>query len=301
MSFGIMPKTKCITKPLYIELQAKAIKKWYTYQNNCAHCHRVLYKNALLISGLYSIMQKERETGEEKYMRSRIEYFPLAGRSCLVCCPAQPGPLPVVVMPANAPMMAAVPAIMRRVENSNAKPFYLAVFETQSWQDDCTPWPAPPLKKGGAPFGGQGERTLEFIRGQLLPELERRFALVPGPQGRMLAGYSLAGLLALWAGLSGDDFSAVASCSGSLWYDGWAEFMQTHRAKAPLRVYLSLGSAEGKSHDARMQRVTANTRMAEWQCNQDPQVTRYSFKMHSGGHFKEVESRIAQALIWLNQ
>lgn len=234
-------------------------------------------------------------------MRGKIEYFPLEGHSCLVYSPAVHKEIPVVIVPANAPMMAAVPAILEQVEQTGAQPFYLAAFQIDHWQNECTPWPAPPLKKGGAPFGGQGTQTLDFIRQKLLPELESRCRILPGPAGRMLAGYSLAGLFALWAAFSCTDFGAVASCSGSLWYDGWAEFMESHRAPAPLRVYLSLGSAEGKSRDVRMQAVMPNTRTAEWQCNQDPNVTRYVFKIHPGGHFKEVEGRMAQALIWLNQ
>ena len=116
-----------------------------------------------------------------------------------------------------------------------------------------------------------------------------------------LEGYSLAGLFALWAGLTCTDFGAVASCSGSLWYDGWADFMETHRAKAPLRVYLSLGSGEAKTRDPRMQSVGVNTHTAEWHCNQDPMVTRYTYKVHPGGHFKDIEKRMASALAWLSR
>lgn len=234
-------------------------------------------------------------------MQGKIEYFPLQGISCLAWYPAVTGPLPVVILPANAPMMAAVSQIIDEVQKLGAKPFCLAAFAIENWQDACTPWPAPPLQKGGQPFGGKAEQTLDFIRESLLPYLEANYALVPGREGRMLAGYSLAGLFSLWAGLTNTDFGAVASCSGSLWYDGWQEFLKTHRAGAPLKVYLSLGSGEAKSRTPRMQTVGENTRLAEWSCNQDPLVTRHTFKMHPGGHFKEVEKRMAAALAWLNQ
>ena len=234
-------------------------------------------------------------------MQGRIEYFPLAGRSCLVWHPAATGPLPVVILPANAPMMAAVPQILAEAEKAHAGAFYLAAFQVEHWQNDCTPWPAPALQKGGEAFGGKAQETLAFIREQLLPAVAARCELAPGPGGCMLAGYSLAGLFALWAGLTCTDFGAVASCSGSLWYDGWADFMETHRAKAPLRVYLSLGSGEAKTRDPRMQSVGVNTHTAEWHCNQDPMVTRYTYKVHPGGHFKDIEKRMASALAWLSR
>lgn len=236
-------------------------------------------------------------------LQGTIEYFPLKGRSCCMYCPPGSGTqrLPVVIMPIGIPMLELLPVMAEIIENSDCNPFYLAVFEVTDWQNDCTPWPAPPLKKNGRSFGGCGKRTLQYICEFLIPELERRWPLEPGPEGHMLAGYSLAGLLALWAGYSCTEFGGVASCSGSLWYDGWAEYMETHRAKGSLRVYLSMGRCEENTHNPRMQAVGNNTRTAEWHCNQDANVTRHTLYIEPGGHFHDPAQRLARALIWLNR
>lgn len=84
---------------------------------------------------------------------------------------------------------------------------------------------------------------LEKLEG-IVSRVEGFFADAGGPLPvqRILCGYSLAGLFALWSGFHTQTFSGVCSVSGSLWFDGFSEWMQAHMADfKPGAVYLSLG------------------------------------------------------------
>lgn len=108
------------------------------------------------------------------------------------------------------------------------------------WNDSCTPWPAPGLRKKDRAFGGGASETLSFLVERLLP-WARSLEPIPasGPQ-LMLAGYSLAGLTCLYGLYQGMPFGRFASLSGSLWYPGWTEYALRSTAPAAAQVYLSL-------------------------------------------------------------
>ena len=72
---------------------------------------------------------------------------------------------------------------------------------------------------------------------EFLPEIKSKF------QGSetFLTGYSLAGLFSLWALYESDKFNGAVSCSSSLWFNKWDEYVSTHRIKASSKIYMSLG------------------------------------------------------------
>ena len=108
----------------------------------------------------------------------------------------------------------------------------------ESWGDALTPWPAPSLRPGEKDFGGRADETLAS-----LAELLDR---VPGPHA--ICGYSLGGLFALYAFAREPRLSACACLSGSVWYEGWVDWL---RANAPDGVgryaYFSVGKKEKRA------------------------------------------------------
>ena len=125
--------------------------------------------------------------------------------------------------------LQAVADTLRREECSHT----LIACQSADWDRDYSPWPAPPVfgKQG---FAGQGEQTLAKIRAFFTQD-------GAAERPRAIGGYSLAGLFSLWALSQDAGFAGVASCSGSLWYPGWAEYAAQARYPQGSCVYLSLG------------------------------------------------------------
>ncbi len=94
-------------------------------------------------------------------------------------------------------------------------------------------------------------------------------------QEHWLAGYSLAGLFALWAAYECDTFSGIACCSGSLWFKNWDIYMREHILKRKCSVYLSLGGKEEKTKNAVMATVGDRTREQEKLLLEDPFASRW--------------------------
>ncbi len=164
------------------------------------------------------------------------------------------------------------------------------------WNDAYSPWPAP-AAFGNEAFGGRADKTLRLLQTRILPEARRRFA----PEGGCaLAGYSLAGLFALWALQTAPGlFYGAASCSGSLWFDGFADACLTKPMPRGCCVYLSLGAAEEHTRSARMAGVGDATRRLAQRFSQDENVRKTALVWHKGGHFAHVPERIAEGVLWL--
>ncbi len=169
----------------------------------------------------------------------------------------------------------------------------LLAFPAPDWDRDLSPWPAPGLGKGRESFGGEGEA---FLRALTAAVKEAEAALPSPPRIKGLLGYSLAGLFALWAGTRTADYALLASVSGSLWYDGWCEYLAEHPCRAG-RVYLSLGEKEPKARNPRMGRVGACAeRTAELLRVSGAETV---LEWNPGGHFNDPEGRTARAAAWL--
>ena len=169
-------------------------------------------------------------------------------------------------------------------------PCSLLAFPAQDWDRELTPWRAPGLRGKDPDFGGEGEAFLEKL---LAAVSEAEAALPEKPKTRLLLGYSLAGLFALWAGTRTDAFPLLASVSGSLWYDGWCQYLEGHPCLGK-RVYLSLGDKEPKARNPRMARVGECTERTEALLRSSGLET--TLEWNPGGHFNEPEARMARAV-----
>ena len=169
----------------------------------------------------------------------------------------------------------------------------LLAFPAEDWDRDLTPWKAPGLRGKDPEFGGEAEAFLERL---LRAAAEAEAALPVKPPAKLLLGYSLGGLFALWAGTRTDEFSLLASVSGSLWYDGWCEYLSEHPCRAG-KVYLSLGEKEPKARDPRMGRVGTCTEETAALLRASGVET--ALEWNPGGHFNEPEARMAKAVVAL--
>ncbi len=200
--------------------------------------------------------------------------------------------------------------------------FILLCVRPDSWNDDFTPWPAPAFRRDEAPPQGRAQTYLARLAGEIKPYMDMHYRTKPEPEHAALAGYSLGGLTALYALYQTDCFGWVASLSGSLWYDGFCEYMEKERPlRREVNVYLSLGKKERLSRNPRMGKVAACTERArqilESQLGQVPagemkeeqadsrkgaddrsRSGEVCLEWNEGGHFHETAKRFARAILW---
>lgn len=175
-------------------------------------------------------------------------------------------------------------------------PWTLVAYEAENWNRDYSPW-ALASGNGDAEFAGGARETLAWLTDECIVHVEGN--LPRRASGRLIGGYSLAGLFSLFAFYESGLFDGVASCSGSLWYPGWKEYVQGRNAPQGSRVYLSLGRKEEKTRSRRMAAVGDMTRWQHEQLQRDTNVCESELAWHSGGHFADVDQRIVQGLAWL--
>lgn len=169
----------------------------------------------------------------------------------------------------------------------------LAAISGVDWNRELSPWPAPKAFRGSDDFGGKGPVFLETLTKQIVPLAEAQLGFVPVSRG--IAGYSLAGLFALWSVFNTDVFDRAASISGSLWFDGFLDYMRSATPSSGLRrVYLSLGDREKNTRNQRMAVVEERTRQTSELLRGRGIPT--MFELNPGGHFRDVPDRIARGI-----
>ena len=222
----------------------------------------------------------------------------LAGRDCPLSVPE--GKIPpggFSLMLSNDCDMPAVDfeAIFAHIKQQNC--VFLAV-PPMDRDREYTPWPAPALSQKAPAFSGEGGAYLQFLTKTLLPEARKALPVTADPARTTLVGYSLGGLHALWSATQCGAFGQIGCLSGSLWYDGAAEYFRSHPLNpAVRRVYLSLGTAEEKARNPRMARVGDCTREIH-QLLKGHGVS-CTLEWNPGGHFREIPERFLRAIDWL--
>ena len=162
--------------------------------------------------------------------------------------------------------------------------------------DELSPWPAPAVWKGQAPYKGQATAHLKWMTEECMPEVEVRLrAMGILQQIPMIAGYSLAGLFALWAGWTSGNFARVASVSGSLWYPGFTDFIRDNAPTGHIgKVCISLGDRESHTRHPLMSQVdTCTAAVVEAVKARGIDTV---FKWNPGNHFDHPERRMARAI-----
>ena len=166
----------------------------------------------------------------------------------------------------------------------------------KKWNEELTPWPAPPVF-GKTPFGDGAQATLDKIT-SVIKEQSRFLSGDAPAQGDLsrvvLGGYSLAGLFSLWAGTR-LPFGAIMSASPSVWYKDWLGYAKSHPSLSP-HVYLSLGDREHRSKTAIM--ATVNDCINRQHDLLLGQGVDTELHMNPGNHFQDNGKRTAMGLAW---
>ena len=208
------------------------------------------------------------------------------------------GPLPGSGDTPNE-MAQAVPRGQQGMEAGRGRAVRRVGFASEDWNQDYTRWPAKPVFSKEPPFAGGASATLAWMQTELFPVVEQEVGIQLAKENKGIMGYSLAGLFALWGFVESGSFGAVASCSGSLWYDGWLEYLEKQKLPENSHVYFSLGEKEEKTRNPRMAVVGDMTRRTERYLRARPEIGEVALAWHPGGHFANAPERMAAALVWL--
>ena len=178
----------------------------------------------------------------------------------------------------------------------NTGDFTLVVISGLDWNHDMSPWAIPPISNREPPCTGGADNYLQLLTEEIIPGAERY--VQGGTVWRGLAGYSLAGLLAVYSMYHTDRFSKIASISGSLWFPGLLEYATSHEMKKkPEHLYLSLGDKECKTRNPYLKTVQDNTeKLAAFYREQQIDA---AFHLNPGNHYKEALERTTAGITWL--
>lgn len=186
--------------------------------------------------------------------------------------------------------------VYETAQTTGCPPFTLVAISDLDWNHDMVPWDSPPAFKGAEPCTGGADDYLRLLTEEIIPTAEREIAGVPRWRG--VAGYSLAGLFALYAIYQTDLFSRVGSMSGSLWFPGIKEYIFSHKPKRlPDYMYFSLGDKESKTRNQVLRSVRQNTE--DIQAFYQGKGIDTVFQLNSGNHYDHAAERTVAGLCWL--
>ena len=186
--------------------------------------------------------------------------------------------------------------VYETAQATGCPPFTLVAISNLDWNHDMAPWDGPAAFKKGEPFTGGADDYLQLLVEEIIPKAEKE---LPGPPAwRGIAGYSLAGLFALYAIYRTDVFSRVGCMSGSLWFPGFKEYVFSHEPKRrPDCIYFFLGDKEAKNRNPVLKTVQENTE--EIQTFYQNKGIDTVFQLNSGNHFVQGIERTIAGIQWL--
>ena len=186
--------------------------------------------------------------------------------------------------------------VYQELSRTHGPDFTLVVISGLDWNHDMAPWRIPPITKNDVPCTGGADAYLQFFTGTILPKAE---ALIPGTvPWRGLAGYSLAGLFAVYAMYQTAYFSRIASISGSLWFPAFKQYVFTHdMMKKPDYLYFSLGDKESRTSNPYLKPVEECTEAIR--TFYAAQGLHTAFRLNPGGHHKNTVGRTAAGIAWI--
>lgn len=232
-------------------------------------------------------------------MEQRIEELQIAGFCCRLYLPPDYGEgtqrYPTMYVNGEIPLEEILTKLVKMGVQTD---FILLSIQPKNWNDDFTPWAALAFRTGEDAPQGRADAYLACLTKEIKPYMDTHYRTKPEPQHTALFGYSLGGLTAVYALYKTDVFGAAASLSGSLWYDGFCEWMEGEKLlRTDLWVYLSLGKKEERSKNPRMAKVAECTQQAK-EILAVQLKNQVHFEWNEGGHFHDIEGRFAKAILW---
>ena len=172
----------------------------------------------------------------------------------------------------------------------------LAVISDINWDDEMSPWECPPLSKNDSPCTGGADKYIHKLTDSIIPAIKKELAVEA--EYIAIAGYSLAGLFAIYSLYKTDIFSRAVSASGSLWFPDFVEYTNKNDfVRKPDKVYFSLGDKEARTRNSLLSTVEDKTNET-YEHYKDNGIDTV-FELNPGNHFKDADIRLAKGIAWI--
>ena len=178
--------------------------------------------------------------------------------------------------------------------------FILVSISNLDWNNDMSPWFALKLNEHGENFLGKADKYIEDLLNKIIPSVEKYLKddLKISIKYYGIAGYSLAGLFAVYSGYKTEMFKRIASASGSFWFPKFIDFVKGNKISSNVeKIYFSLGNKESKVRNEVMKTVEDNTKEIERIYNSQGIKTIY--EENQGNHFKDGTLRMTKGIKWI--
>ncbi len=186
-------------------------------------------------------------------------------------------------------------AVLRQCEKLGCGPFHLVSVTGLRWDEELSPWAHDPVVSADDHFTGEADRYARCLEEQVVPFIEER---VGTPPRRVIAGYSMGGLFALYAPYVTELFSDAVSASGSVWYPDFVPYVKAHSfLRKPDAIYLSLGDLESRTKNQYLSQT--ETCMRELRDAYQSDGIASILEMNPGNHYKDADLRLAKGIAWV--
>ena len=183
--------------------------------------------------------------------------------------------------------------VYKELQNMGCTSINLLAVGNIDWNHDMSPWYMPSIYSKEKSFSGGADGYLKLLIEDILPKAKE---LIEGePKFIGIAGYSLAGLFAVYTMYKTDVFDRVACMSGSLWFSNFIEYCKRNEYKRlPDKIYFSLGDKEANTRNPVLKTVEDKTiELSEYFKSLGSEVI---FELNKGNHFTDTVLRIAKGI-----
>ncbi len=184
--------------------------------------------------------------------------------------------------------------VLAEYQKLNGPAFHFVTVSNLRWNDDLSPWYHGAVMAKGEAFGGRADEYLEFFTKRVMPCAEEKLGNV---SARITAGYSMAGLFALYAPHRTATFDSIVAASASVWYPNFTDYVKKQDfLKKPEAVYLSIGDREARTRNPYLR---GSEHCMEELCSlyREKKIT-VVFERNPGNHYQDAPLRLAKGIKW---
>ena len=185
-------------------------------------------------------------------------------------------------------------------KETNTNNYILVTISNIDWNNDMSPWYMDKLYQSEDDYLGKADEYLNLLTNSIIPNITNIInnELHKEITEYIIAGYSLAGLFALYSIYKTNIFNKVISCSGSLWYPNFTNYVKENNyLNKPKKIYFSLGNKESNTKNELLKTVKDKTiDLVDHYKNIGIDTI---YEENIGNHFQDVTKRIAKGINWI--